>query len=348
MDTHNPRPKCLAVIFALLWMLSCCGYAAGGNELFETDVPVESQQPDLRPGYMKQALQEVLVRLTGQPEVLHRAALRAMLEHPERFVEQFRYFTQPHSSPPRLMLRVRFDGAALQQALRQEGIAYWGDSERPEVLLWVAVEDNGTRYIVSAQDDSEATREIRAAARQRGIPLLLPLMDLEDQGKVRFADLWGGFYDGIEAASPRYNPGAVLIGRINRTPAGNWVARWDLRDRGSWSGGGAQLDDALRSGIDTLAERLAARLVAPTSGVAGVTSITVDGVDSLSAFARVDNYLGSFASIRHLELTRVEGAAVQYALQLSGDLDDLSRTIAIGSVLQPVPGGVPGVYRVRQ
>ena len=79
-----------------------------------------------------------------------------------------------------------------------------------------------------------------------------------------------------------------------------------------------------------------------------MTSITVDGVDSVSAFARVDGYLGSLASIRRLELSRVEGSVVQYALQLSGGLDGLSRTIAIGTVLEPVPGGAPGAYRVRQ
>jgi hypothetical protein len=349
MDMRNSGPRRLALIVALLWTLVCPGSAAAGDELFETDVPVESQQPDLRPGYMKAALQDVLVRVTGQPDVMTQAALRAMLANPERFVEQYRYYNQPDSVPPRLMLRVRFDGAALQQALRQQGVAYWGNAERPEVLLWLAVEDHGLRYIVSAQDESEAARQIREAARQRGIPLLLPLLDLEDQGKVRFADVWGGFYDGVDAASPRYNPGVVLIGRLNRTASGSWVARWDLRDRGSWSGGGEQLGDALRAGIETLSGRLVAGLAAPAPDAAsGATSITVDGVDTLTAFARVDDYLASLASVRRLELSRVEGSTLQYALQLSGGLDGLTQTLAIGTVLEPVPGGAPGAYRMRQ
>lgn len=349
MDMRNPGPSRLAVIVTLWWLLACSGFATAGDELFETDVPVESQQPDLRPGYLKAALQEVVVRVTGQPDVLKQAAVRALLENPERFVEQFRYYTRPDSSPPRLMLRVRFDGAALQQALRQQGVAYWGDSERPEVLLWLAVEDRGARYIVSAQDDSEAAREIQAAARQRGIPLLLPLMDLEDQAKVRFTGVWGGFFDGIGAASPRYNPGLVLIGRLNRAPSGAWMARWDLRNRGSWTGRGEGLADTLRTGIDTLSERLAAGLAAPASSVAtGATGITVDGVHTLTDFARVDDYLASLASVRRLELSRVEGATLQYTLELYGGRDGLTQTIAIGTVLEPVPGGAPDVYRMRQ
>ena len=349
MDISNHGLTRLAVIGAVLCLLSLSSLTMAGDNLFEADVPVEGQQPDLRAGYMKTALQEVLVRVTGQPDVLKRPAVRALLDSPERLVEQYRYYTQPESTPPRLMLRVRFDGAAVQQALRAQGVAYWGNSERPEVLLWLAVEDSGTRYIVSAQDDTDAYGELQQAARQRGIPLLLPLLDLEDQGKVRFTDIWGGFFDGIGAASARYNPGAVLIGRLNRGQSGNWVARWDLQDGGSWSGRGEQLGDALQSGIDTLSERLAAGLaVAGSDTAAGTTSITVDGVDTLTAFARVDDYLASLAAIRRLELERVDGSTLQYALQLSGNLDGLTQTIAIGTVLEPAPDGPPGAYRMRQ
>jgi hypothetical protein len=338
-----------ALIGVFLCLLTVSGSALARANLFEADVPVAGQQPDLRPAGMKTALQEVLVRLTGQPDVLNRAPVRSLLDSPERFVQQYRYHTLPGSTPPQLMLRVQFDGGAIQQALSQQGVAYWGDSERPEVLVWLALEDRGTRYIVSAQDDSDAARELQRAAAQRGIPLLLPLLDLEDQSKVRFTDVWGGFFDGIEAASARYKSGAVLIGRVNRGPSGGWAARWTMRDGGSWNANGEQLGDALQAGIDTLSERLAAgHAVAQSGAVAGASSITVEEVNNLAAFARVDDYLSSLAAIRRLQLERVDGSTLQYALQLSGSLAGLTETIAIGTVLEPAPGGTPGVYRMRQ
>jgi hypothetical protein len=342
----------LLVIGAFLCLVSVSGITPASDNLFEADVPVDSQQPDLRTAYMKTALQEVLVRVTGQPEVLNRGSVRSMLDTPERFVQQYRYFTLPESSPPRLMLRVDFDGGAIQQALRQQGVAYWGKSERPEILLWLAVDDRGTRYIASAQDGSDASRELQQAARQRGIPLLLPLMDLEDQSQVRFTDLWGGFFDGVQSASARYKPGDVLIGRLNRSPSGGWVARWDMRagrDSGSWSGTGDDLGGVLQAGIDTLSERLAADVASTEMGaVTGVTRITVEDVNTLLAFARVDDYLSSLTAIRRLELARVDGSTLQYALQLAGSLDGLTQTLAIGTVLEPSPGGAPGTYRIRQ
>jgi hypothetical protein len=342
----------LFVIGTFLCLLSVSGIAPARDNLFEADVPVVGQQPDLRTAYMKSALQEVLVRVTGQPDVLNRDSVRSMLDNPERFVQQYRYYTVAGSTPPRLMLRVNFDGVAIQQALRQQGVAYWGNTERPEILLWLAVEDRGTRYIVSAQDDSDAARELQEAARQRGIPLLLPLMDLEDQSQVRFTDVWGGFFDGLLAASARYKPGDVMIGRLNRGPSGGWEARWDMgggRDGGSWNGSGKQLGDVLQAGIDTLSERLAAgHAVAEAGSVAGMTSITVGDVNTLTAFARVDDYLSSLTTVRRLALERVDGSTLQYALQLAGSLDGLTQTIAIGTVLEPSPGGAPGAYRMRQ
>jgi hypothetical protein len=342
----------LLVIGAFLCLLSVSGIAPAGDNLFEADVPVAGQQPDLRTAYMKTALQEVLVRVTGRPDVLNRDSVRSMLDSPERFVQQYRYYTLPESTPPRLMLRVNFDGVAIQQALRQQGVAYWGKTERPEILLWLAIEDRGTRYIVSAQDNSDAARELQQAARPRGIPLLLPLMDLEDQNQVRFTDVWGGFFEGLQAASARYKAANVMIGRLNRGPSGAWEARWDMgdsRDGGSWSGSGQQLGDVLQAGIDTLSERLAAgHAVAESGPVTGMTSITVGDVNTLTAFARVDDYLSSLTAVRRLALERVDGSTLQYALQLAGSPDGLRQTIAIGTVLEPSPGGAPGAYRMRQ
>ncbi len=353
MDNKYPRLARLrlAVLAACLCLLPLPGGAPAADNLFEADVPVAGQQPDQRTAYLKTAMEEVLVRVTGQREVLDRPEIQSLLGKPEQFVQQYRYYTLPESAPPQLMLRVRFDGEALQQALTRQGVAYWGKSERPDILVWLAVEDHSSRTIVSAQDDTDASRELQQAAKQRGIPLLFPLLDLEDQSRVRFTDIWGGFFDGVQAASARYSPQAVLIGRLNRSPSGGWVARWDMQSggSGSWTDNGERLGDVLQAGIDKVSERLTARLAVTNPGtVAGMISITVEDVNTLMAFARVDDYLASLAAIRRLELERVDGATLQYALQLDGTLDGLTQTITIGTVLEPSPGGAPGAYRLRQ
>lgn len=340
------------LLAALLTSLPLSAPVASAQDLFEAEVPVSGQQPDERTAAMRTALSEVLVRVTGQRELPHSGRARALLDDPARYVQLYRYYTVPDSTPPELRLRIRFDGAAVRQALREQGVAYWGGSERPDTLVWLAVEERGRRYIVSAQDDTQARRLLDQAAQRRGVPLLFPLLDLEDQSQVRFSDIWGGFHERVLAAAARYDPQAVVIGRLQQGPSGSWVARWELRVAGQtsrWSDSNSTLDGVLEAGIDNVADNLAARLAVSTSVALGtLVSITVQDINTLAAYARVTDYLASLTAVSQLQVREVADSAVQYNLQLNGTLPGLTQTIAIGSVLEPIAMAPPGSYRVRQ
>ena len=131
------------LLACVIFLMSVCAAATSGQDLFEADVPVSGQRPGERQVVMKTALEQVLVRVTGQRELAGSA--QSLLGDPSRFVQQYRYYTVPESEPPRLMLRVRFDGEAIRQALREQGGAYWGGAERPDTLTWLAVEEQGRR-----------------------------------------------------------------------------------------------------------------------------------------------------------------------------------------------------------
>jgi len=351
MEIYQQRTKFQVIFACLLWMLVSLAGAAGPQQLFESEVIVPSQAPAVRAQAMQSALEEVLVRVTGQNSVLQTEPARALLQKPARLVQQYRYFTAPGSEPPVLKLWVRFDGDAIRQALQQQGLAYWG-TERPDTLVWLAVEDRGKRYVVSADDVSEVHEQIVQVARQRGVPILFPLMDLEDQSQARFSDIWGGFFEYVLKASARYNPQAILIGRLNRSPSGGWSARWYMDVAGktaSWSDSRQELAVLLQQGMDDTADQLASRFaVANYNGSANVVSISVDGVRSLAEYARINEYLASLTSVVDVQVEQVTGSQVQYSLQLNGGLQDLTRTVSIGTVLEPVAGNVPGYYRLRQ
>jgi hypothetical protein len=177
-------------------------------------------------------------------------------------------------------------------------------------------------------------------------------MDLEDQTEVHFSVIWGGFFDRVLAASQRYNPQSVLIGRLNRSPSGGWTSRWELNvsgRAGSWSDSHQQLDALARQGIDDVADRLATQLsVAAPGGQADGISIQVQGIETLAAYARITGYLSALTSVRSVQVSEVTPESVRYSLQLSGSQDSLMRTIAIGTVLEPAPDGFQGSYRLRK
>ena len=337
-----------AVVFTGLLAVSV--QAAEPPQLFEAEVAIPSQAPGLRAGAFKKTLSEVLVRVAGDNAVLTSAPGQALLADAPGLVQQYRYFTEPGSEPPQLKLRVRFDGKAIRSALQQQGLSYWG-SERPDTLVWLAVEDRGQRYIVAADDDNEVRKALDRAAQQRGVPVVFPLMDLEDQSQVRFSDIQGGFFENVIKGSGRYNPQAVLIGRLNRSPSGGWSSQWDLSVAGStktWRDSRAQLDALLQQGMEDTADALASQFSVAGSGLgADTVNISIEGVNSLAAYDRVNKYLASLTSVNGLQVVQVNGATLQVALQLNGSLRDLSRTVSIGSVIEPMPGGMEGSYRVR-
>ncbi len=351
MEIHQQRTKIQVAVACLLWMVASLAGAVVSQQLFESEVVVQSQAPAERSAAMKSALEEVLVRVAGQDSVLTTGPAMALLQKPSRLVQQYRYFTVPDSEPPILKLWVRFDGDAIRQSLQQQGLAYWG-AERPDTLLWLAVEDRGKRYVVSADDNSDVHEQIVQVAKQRGVPILFPLMDLEDQSQARFSDIWGGFFEHVLNASARYNPQAVLIGRLNRSTSGGWSARWYMNVAGrtaSWSDSRQQLAALLQQGMDDTADQLASRFAVANMGDGpGVVRISVDGVRTLAAYARINEYLSSLTSVMDVQVEQLTGSQVQYRLQLNGGLQDLTRTVSIGTVLEPVASGVPGSYRLRQ
>jgi hypothetical protein len=351
MDKYQQRAGFLATVGCLLWLLPALAVAAAGQDLYTAEVTVSDQTAAVRAAALQSALGEVLVRVAGQNAVLDTEPARAMLKDPSRLVQQYRYFSGSETPVPQLRLWVRFDGEAIRQSLQQQGLAYWG-TERPDTLTWLAVEDRGRRYVVSATDDSDVRRQIETAATGRGVPVLFPLMDLEDQSRVRFSDIWGGFFDNVLTASERYSTSAVLIGRLNRSASGGWAARWYLQVAGTpsaWTDSRQQLEELARQGIADAADILASRFaVAPASGSSDRLSITVSGIDSLADYARTGNYLASLTSVADVQVEQVAASGVRYALQLHGSLQDLTRIITIGTVLEPAPDAIPGSYRLRQ
>ena len=346
MDMHRQT----RIIGVLLLCLAGAAVQAG-TALFESEIVVSDQSPQVRNAALDGALREILVRVTGQPDVLNSEAARSLLASSQQLVQQYRYFTESGKEPPLLKLWVRFDGAAIRQALQQQGVAYWG-GERPDTLVWLAVEDRGNRYVVAPGEGGDVYREVEAAGRSRGVPLIFPLMDLEDQTRVRFADIWGGYTATVISASQRYSPPAILIGRLNRTASGGWAARWQLEMGGrrhAWSDTHPELAALAGQGINELAGLQAAQLAVTTPDAAGSDIvITVDGINDLAAYARTGNYLAALSAVRSVQLDEASGAAIHYRLQLNGNLQDLERTVAVGSMLEPVRDGMAGHFRLRQ
>ncbi|MFQ5643220.1 MAG: DUF2066 domain-containing protein [Thiogranum sp.] len=338
----------LACLLLGLMLVSAAAHAARVTDLFRIEVDAGGRDTVARDAALGVALHDVLVRVTGSTDAVKGPAAQALLKQPGRFVEQFRFLDAPARAPDseqQLRLWVQFDGVALAREIRRAGLPYWG-RERPDVLVWLAVDDRGQRYLVGEDSQSVAVDALHRAASGRGLPLTVPLMDLQDQRAVKFTDVWGGFVGSVQAASQRYRPQVILLGKMERARGrSDWRIEWTLLGDGSrqnWRGRANGLAAGIGQGIAGAADWLAVQY-AVMSADASLRSLVVEGVRNLEDYARVSRYLASLAPVEVVQVARVSGEEVEFNLQLRAAERNLRQVLTLGKLLRP--SGDPILWR---
>ncbi len=323
--------------------------ALTADALFEARVPVADRSVAAREAAQREALAQVLTRLTGERGPAQVEASAALLADPGRYMQQYSYETDTRMDAGRdaggdargLLLRVVFDSAALEAAARRAGLPLWG-AERPPVLIWLALDDGDRRYLLGGGAGESVEDTLQAAARRRGLTLIVPLLDLEDQAQVRYSDVRGGFLERVYAASARYQAPVVLVARVQRLGAAAWTSRWTQRvaagDEANWQTGGADLQTVLDAGLGQAAERLAGGLAAARGDRRhGQVDLAVAGVTTLADYARVSDYLNGLAPVAAAQLTGVRDGRLDYRLDVEGGVAMLEYVIRIGGLLERLP-----------
>ncbi|WP_119629593.1 DUF2066 domain-containing protein [Methylocaldum marinum] len=310
--------------------------AAEFKGLYRTDVAVQSKDESTRNEDIRRALEQVLKRLV-RSDAMQSKAVGAMLEKPEQFVLQYEYISKPSADTPLDYLRVDFDSPRLNDALRKSNISPWGE-QRPEVLVWLSIEENSEKSIFAADQMPEMDRTLRAAAGENGLPVTAPLWDLTDQQNLNFEDFETGNGERIRQASARYESDAVLAGRLSHEPDGTWDAVWRLYLQNieeTWQGNSPDAPAAIRSGIAGVYSRLAERFI-PRTTRETILELKVFGLSSLGAIDRAASNLSGLSQVRKLEMLGVDADYALFKLYVRGDRASLEETLALGRVLRPV------------
>lgn len=325
--------------------------------LFEAEVVQPERGEAAKAAAVRAALERVLTKVTGSADVLADPAMRKLVTQADRYLQQYRYReVAPDGADragPERRLWVRFDRQALVDTLTAREQPIWGDA-RPVTVVWLVVEEAGERRMVGAHDNSPLVESLREQARVRGVPVVLPLLDLQDRAAVEPAELWGGFRDVVAAASERYNGQATVIGRVSRLEPGVWRAQWTLftgSKRLRWSTPMGGLQAIAEAGINGTAEAFAARF-AQTHGAGTELRLEVAGVGDLAAYRRTLDYLAGVDGVRRVRVERVTPDTLVCRLGLEVQPESVARTIGLGATLEPVAAEGEGEregrrYRLR-
>lgn len=349
------RNRSYLVAFCLA---ACLGFSLAGQvkaeeltHLYEATVPVQDQSKDQRNQAIQTGFIQVLIRVSGRTDVGDAQKfpdIAQATQQATRYVQQFRYIKTDsddgngntgnaagNAASSGLAVWVRFDETAISHLLRASNLPVWGMT-RPTTLVWVVVDQNGQRKLLGADSRGDTYKTLTSEAALRGVPLVLPLLDLTDRTAINTSDIWGNFGDTILQASQRYQTEAVLVGRVFQANAGSWVGRWTLYiDSGSenWTVNGATLTDVLNAGVDNTAQSLAVRYGQVNQEDVGTVLIEVKQIKGLADFNRVVNYLKSISHMKDVEPVELSASSAVFQVRIPGGRLAVARAVSLGQVL---------------
>jgi hypothetical protein len=328
----------ISCIFLALFF-SCSTVAVEVQNLYVAEVSVLSQsRKDLARG-ARQGLQQVLIRASGNSSLESNPLIKRALLRPQEYYYQYSYekpdlvTESPEAPNTRQILKIHFDPSAVARLLRDAGLPIWG-SNRPSSLIWLAVEDESGRILLSDHSNNELVSLLFSEAKRRGLPILLPLLDLDDEANITAAAVWGGFQGKVDNASRRYDPDAIVSGRIYRGADGEWLANWFYKTVGDWQNVHSlsiRPNDVIGEVIDRLADSLAQHYALDSTR--GNVWMRVDAVKQLSDYVQLNSYLEKLTPVLEVSAVRVEGDEILYHLSTEGKVAQLMELISMDQKL---------------
>ncbi len=322
--------KALWIALLLLLLTGPLALAQTPARVDAVTVPVADESAAARSAALAEAMSRFIVRRTGLADLPETALGQRLQSEAERYLVGFTYrdVALPAADaeavgPPATekRLEARFAVRDIERALVGAGIEIW-PSQRPTVLVWLAVEADGERRIAEAGRDDEWFALLRERADTLGVRLIFPLMDLQDLSSLAYADIAAGFAEPLRAASQRYGVDEILAGRLQVAPDGRVRARWMQLDDESamqrWQDSAAAMPDLLSRAAERVAGELR-RVYAylPDLSAQRLLTIEVQGIDSLAAHNAVVERLQAISGIDRASPMAIDADTVTFVLAIT-------------------------------
>lgn len=326
--------------------------------LYLEDIAVADQSESERRRAYREALERVIVKVTGQERFLEHGAVRSALNNAADYVEEVSYRTelitipQPDSedapatpfavtTAQQGIVQVRFARDLVDDMLLGAGIPVW-DRNRPSVLVWLTVQDqSGRRTLIGSGSDHPLMAAIRNFSRERAVPFLIPILDLTDRRTLPMDSVWGLDEQAIREASARYGADSVLAGRVLETGTGEIVGLWRFifRERSeTFDHFDDNYTDYMRMPLDRVTVTLAEHFALPPGALAERQQLTVrvDGVRDIQTYVSLLRYLQELSLVHSAHISSLQEDRVELTLDVAGGASRLSEFISLDRDLAPV------------
>ena len=405
MKWHENFSKLLGVCSLGLALLfaSAATQALPVTGLYSEHMAVANESDAERSRAFREALQAVILRVTGEPQWLDHPTIIAAVENAQSYVEAIGYSSEFIAVPAEVAARaaqstdvigtaettgtteateitqmpgaaveptvatpepdanqaevsaplipttreqryidVDFSSALIDELLTTANIPIW-DSNRPSVLVWMALQDEtGNRSLMTADINNDIIELIQEFADRRGLPVLFPVLDFEDRRSLNEDLVWTLNEEAIRKASNRYGADSILTGRLHFTASGELVGLWQFlfQDEADvFDGFSTDLREYLHGPLARVTSQLASYFaIVPESATREMVQLRVDGVGSLQEYSSLLSYVSGLGLVESVSPAQLDGERLELRLGLVGDAQQLFELIALDRDLLPIEG----------
>lgn len=330
-------------IFSLsLLFFAVMAFADSPTDLTTITLPVADQTQPALVSVAPEAMRQVLVKMSGNPNVVTSPNVKAALSHASQWIQSFTYTTAPgDNNTTALSVTIHFDPQALSKLLHQSKQPILV-ANRPTTLAWITVNggSNSSMAPLASGDQSDVGKALTAVSNQMGLPVILPAMDLEDQGFVNNDSTLPFDLQKLGSAGERYHLKSVLAGNLSVAVDGSWQGQWMYvlnSQSHQWQAIAATPAALFQKALSHVSGILAAQSVSTLAvGPQSVVNLQVLGVTGLDDYALVMNELKQITVITRVIISELNGTTISFELTVQGGSSALENALQ-HTDLTPIP-----------
>ncbi len=302
------------------------------RDLYLVKLPVAEQGRTVLWNASLKGFKEVMVRKSGSSEILRSPEVQSAYRKVTSYLQRFEYASQEDNTEFPYEIALYFEPRLIDGLIQQAKMPLWG-SNRPLSIIWLAVEENFERKVVlESEEEGSLYPILKENAVRRGLPIIMPLMDLEDELAVSISDIWGRFPSAIKQASIRYPSDVVMYGRINQVGE-NWLGKFGyiIQDQEVvFDALGESKEEVVANMMDSLADRLCDKYcVVQEIGQKNELLVNVSNISNFKQFKAAESYLADLSSVNKVSVVKLSKYDVLFKLTLLGQINSTVEGIAL-------------------
>lgn len=315
------------LLFVVAILLSFKLWSVEVTGLYQYNVIVENKTISQKQSASKNALLGVLKKVSGQQIDNAHEEVQTALNESVHYVLKYEYV----ESTSGLMLNVIFQQKKVDALIKQLDLPVWGN-RRPLTLIWLAVEENYQRELVTKDTYPQLKQLVEINADNHGLPIITPLLDLEDMLAVSVTDVWANFPAPIIAASARYTPEKIISARLFQPAQSHyWQLDWQFTDENEYQLNTLTGDKQVIVGqmVENISEVLANEYAVNTLNDNHVEATRLQLIDikNLKQLTLATRSISSIVGVEQLDIEYISDQRVSLKLTLSGTQESFLKSL---------------------